>query len=43
MGEALIGYDPQLAQVLFGTNLLTSQGWKADLGYQHEEKGDLLV
>ena len=31
--------DPQLVQVLSGTHLPTSEGWKAELAQQREEVG----
>ena len=31
MGATLIVDDPELAPVLSGTHLLTSEGWKAEL------------
>ena len=42
MGATLIVDDPELALVLSGTHLLTSEGWKAELAKRHAD-GDLVV
>ena len=39
MGATLTVDDPELASVLSGTHLLTSEGWKAELTEQREEVG----
>ena len=39
MGATLIVDDPELAPVLSGTHLPTSEGWKAELALQREEVG----
>ena len=38
MGAILIFDDPELAPVLSGTHLPTSEGWKAELAWQREEE-----
>ena len=42
MGATLIVDDPELAPVLSGTHLPTSEGWKAELAQEREEVGGLL-
>ena len=37
MGATLIVDDPELAPVLTGTHLPTSEGWKAELAQQHKK------
>ena len=39
MGATLIVNDPELSPVLLGTHLPTSEGWKAELSRQREDKG----
>ena len=39
MGATLIVDDPELAPVLSGAHLPTSEGWKAELAYRREEVG----
>ena len=41
MGATLTFDDPELAPVLSGTHLPTSEGWKTELAWQHE--GDLVM
>ena len=42
MGATLIVDDPELAPVLSGTHLPTSEGWNAELAQEREEVGGLL-
>ena len=37
MGATVIVDDPELATVLSGIHLPTSEGWRAELAYQHEK------
>ena len=39
MGATLIADDPELATVLFGTHLPTSERWEAELAWQRKEVG----
>ena len=39
MGATLIANDPELAPVLYGTYLPTSEGWKAEFVQQHQDIG----